>query len=125
MASIVSKKNLPAKEKADLIRELADDIKAESITVMDVRPKTSVTSFFVICTGTSQVHVNAIADNVYQKLRKNGIKTVRAPSIAGNDGWLLYDYGDVILHVMLEEKRQFYDLETLWETTPDNPDLIV
>ncbi|MBV6459111.1 MAG: Ribosomal silencing factor RsfS [Fimbriimonadaceae bacterium] len=113
---------MTSKEKTDLILEFADDIKAERSEVLDVRQKTSVTDYFVICSGNSDVHVNAIAERVAEKLREKGVRPLRVNDQGG--GWVLYDYGDVVFHVMREEKRQFYDLETLWTNLQNDPNLM-
>lgn len=99
-------------------------MKGIDIDVMDVRAKTSVTDYFVICTGTSDTHVRAICDRVAEKLREVGIRPIRQSDRNGQGGgWVLFDYGDVIFHVMLEEKRQFYDLESFWNNLPKDPNL--
>lgn len=110
-------------EKAQLIAQFADDMKAERIETLDVHDKTSVTDYFVVCTGTSDVHVNSIAEKVAEKLREHKIRPIRV-SAGDASGWVLQDYGDVVFNVMREEKRQFYDLETLWKTMQPNPDLV-
>lgn len=109
-------------EKAKLICDFADDMKAERIETLDVRQKSSITDFFVVCSGTSDVHVQSIADKVSERLRELKIRPLRE-SKGANSGWVLLDFGDVVLNVMREEKRQFYDLETLWNTMLPNPDL--
>jgi ribosome-associated protein len=108
-------------EKVKHIIEGADEMKAERIETLDVRQKTSVADYFVVCSGTSDRHVVSIADKVAEKMA-----TLRAKPIRQDDeshGWVLQDYGDVVLHVMREEQRQFFDLETLWRTMRSNPDL--
>lgn len=122
MISIKTNLSIPSSEKARLVVEFADDIKAERIETLDVRAKTSVTDFFVICTGNSDIHVRSIAERVREKMRERGIRPVRTDG--SSTGWVLQDYGDVVFHVMLEEKRQFYDLESLWEGLRPNPDLV-
>lgn len=124
MPSIKNPPSLTASAKAELVREFADDMKAERIEVIDVSKKTSVTNILVLCSGTSDVHVNSIGDKVAEKLREKGVRPLRTNAGAAAGGWLLYDFGDVVFHVMLEEKRQFYDLETLWTTAPDDPTLL-
>ncbi len=124
MASIGSKKHAPAAEKAELIRQFADDIKAERIEVIDVHSKTAMMDYLVVCSGTSDTHVGAIADKVSDRLRDLGIKPLRTNSGPNAGGWTYFDFGDVVFHVMIEEKRQFYDLETLWKTTPPDPTLV-
>lgn len=102
----------------------ADDMKAERIELLDIRRKTSVADYFVICTGTSDTHVRAIADKVAEKMRESKVKPVRSSEGHPSSGWVLLDYGDVIFHVMLEDKRQFYDLESLWKTLSNDPNLL-
>ncbi|HRJ27649.1 MAG TPA: ribosome silencing factor [Fimbriimonadaceae bacterium] len=109
-------------EKAELIAQFADDMKAERIETLDVRKKTSVADFFIVCSGTSDVHVQSIADKVAERLAAQRIKPLRTDD--KGQGWVLQDFGDVVLHVMREEKRQFYDLETLWKTTQIDPNLV-
>lgn len=118
-----NKKSLTSRQKAERIMELADDIKAVDIELLDVSKKTSVTEFMVICTGTSDTHANAVAERVAERLREEGIKPLRRNNNRNSDGWMLHDYGDVIFHVMLEEKRQFYDLESLWAEIENDPNL--
>ena len=113
---------MTSQEKLDHIIAAADELKAERIETLDVRGKTSIADFFVVCSGTSDRHVESIADKVAEELGKLKSKPLR---IEGEkSGWVLQDYGDVVLNVMREETRQFYDLETLWnsfQTSPDYP----
>lgn len=119
-----NKKNALSEEKARLIADFADDMKAQDIQTLDVRAKTSVTDYFVICTGTSDTHVRAIAERVAEKARDLGLRPLRRSDQRGDgSGWILFDYGDVVLHVMLEERRQFYDLESFWTNMPADPAL--
>lgn len=108
--------SLESQKKAEHVRELAESIKAESTEVIDVRSKTVVTDYLVVCSGTSDVHVRSIADKIDEEMRKTKMKP---RSVEGRDsGWVLLDFGDVICHVMREEQRQFYDLESLWKMMP-------
>lgn len=108
-------------EKVQLITDAADEIKAERIEVLDVREKTSVADYFVVCSGTSDRHVESVADRVEEKLRTHKVKPTRTGG--ERTGWVYQDYGDVIFHVMKEEQRQFYDLETLWKSIERSADL--
>lgn len=121
--STVSDKGAEAAKKADLIAQIADDMKAQRIENLDVRKKTSMTSRLVIVSGTSDTHVRAIVEKVHERMKEHGYKPARKDAGPGT-GWLLLDYGDVVFHAMLEEKRQFYDLESLWAAMRPNPDLI-
>ncbi|MBX3109610.1 MAG: ribosome silencing factor [Fimbriimonadaceae bacterium] len=122
---MTAKSPMDSQEKAALIMEFADDIKAQDIQLLDVRAKTSIADFFVVCTGTSDTHVRSICERVAEKLREIGIRPLRqSDNGRAGGGWVLFDYGDVVLHVMLEEKRQFYDLESFWSNLPSDPNLM-
>lgn len=113
---------MTAQEKVDIITHIADEMKAEEIATLDIRQKTSVADFFVVCTANNDRLVEAIADKVAEKMRDLKERALRTEG-AGS-GWVLQDYGDVVLHVMRDEQRQFYDLETLWKTMNPNQDLV-
>ncbi len=113
---------MTSQETLELIRNAADDMKAERIEVLDVRAKTSIADYFLVCSGTSDRHVDAIADRVAEKLVEHKIKPLRTEG--ERSGWILQDYGDVVFHVMKEEQRQFYDLESLWQSAQVNTDLV-
>ena len=111
-----------SEEKVELIKKSVDELKAERIETLDVRDKTSVADFFVVCSGTSDRHVMSIADKVSENLLKVKEKPLRVEG--DRTGWVLQDYGDVVLHIMREEQRQFYDLETLWKAAAKDPNLL-
>lgn len=108
-------------EKADLIVSFADDMKAERIERLDVHAKTSLADYFIVCTGTSDVHTRSISERVIERMRERSVRPVRVEF--GGGGWILQDYGDVVFHIMREEKRQFYDLEELWNQMQPDPNL--
>jgi ribosome-associated protein len=112
---------MTSEEKVQRIIETADELKAESIETLDVREKTSVADYFVVCSGNSDRHVGSIADKVSERMAQAKAKPVRVEG--DRTGWVLHDYGDVVLHVMREEQRQFYDLETLWKNMQPDPNL--
>lgn len=112
---------MTSEQKVQHIVEAAEELKAEQVETLDVRSKTSVADFFVVCTGTSDRHVQSIAEKVEEQLRMLKERPVR--SEGERSGWVLLDYGDVVLHVMRDEQRQFYDLETLWKTMKPDPNL--
>lgn len=87
--------------------------KADAVVALDVRGLTSIADTFIICSGSSNRQVTAIADHVERHLKDNGIRPL---SVEGRkEGhWVLMDYGDVIIHVFYKETRSFYDLEGLW-----------
>ena len=107
---------MQANELQQLVHKLLDDAKAQNIVVLDVRKFSSIADYMVIATGTSTRHVSAVADNLIDALKKEG---VRAWGIEGQDTgeWVLVDFGDVIVHIMQAETRDFYQLEKLWSGT--------
>lgn len=96
-----------------LILDALDDAKAREPVVLDVRKIAVFTDYMVIVTGTSNRHVNAVADNVVRKLREHGRRPTGVEGMEGGD-WVLIDYGDVVVHVMRAQTRDFYNLEKLW-----------
>ncbi|MCG6937466.1 MAG: ribosome silencing factor [Gammaproteobacteria bacterium] len=100
-------------ELKQLVINALEDLKAEDITVLDVRDKTTVTDWLVIATGSSNRHVKSIANNVVVEAKEAGKPPL---GIEGeNDGeWVLVDLGDIIVHVMQQQVREYYDLESLW-----------
>ena len=101
-----------------LCRELADNKKAENIVVLDVKELSSITDYFVIASGTSEPHLRAISDEIIDKLRDE--HDLRPRAVDGNlqAAWLVLDYFDVIVHVMRNDIREHYDLESLWGDAP-------
>ena len=105
---------MDSRKLALLCRELADNKKAEDITILDVRKLSSVTDYFVLASGTSEPHLRAIVDEITDRLREE--HGVRAHAVDGTlkTAWVVLDYFDVIVHVMHAETRRHYDLEGLW-----------
>ena len=112
---------MTAKEKVDVIVGIADDMKAEQIETLDVHNKTSVADYFIVCTANNDRQISAIADEVGKKMKDLKERALRTEG--DNSGWVLQDYGDVVLHIMRDEQRQFYDLETLWKTMQPDQNL--
>lgn len=110
-----------AEQIKDQVLEALDDLKGRNIVTLDVRTLTDVADYMVICTGTSNRHVKSLADSVALELKKQGNPAL---GIEGVDQatceWALIDFGDVIVHVMLPDTRDFYDLERLWSTNSAN-----
>ncbi len=109
---------MDSKSLALLCRELADNKKAENIVILDVRELSSVTDFFVIASGTSEPHLRAIVDEIEGKLREDYGVRPRAVDGTLQTAWVVLDYFDVIVHVMRQDMRERYDLETLWGDAP-------
>lgn len=96
-----------------LVTDKVDDMKARDIVTLDVRGKSNVTSFMVICSGTSNRHTKSIAGYLAAEVKKVGVQPLGIEGEASGE-WVLLDLGDVVVHVMLEESRSFYQLEKLW-----------
>src|SRR5437588_10052834 len=109
---------MDSRKLALLCRELADNKKAEDITILDVRELSSVTDYFVIASGTSEPHLRAIVDEITDKLRDEYRLRPKAVDGTLHTAWIVLDYFDVIVHIMRTDVRDRYDLETLWGDAP-------
>ena len=98
---------------AHRVVELASDKKASDIVLLDVRGQTTMTDYFVICSGASDRQLNAIANGIIGGLKDEGELALSREGDAGSH-WLLVDFGGVIVHVMSKPEREFYQLEKLW-----------
>jgi ribosome-associated protein len=107
-----------------LVINALENMQAKDITVIDVKGRSSVTDYMILATGTSKKHAQAVCDNASTDAKANGLKPLGAEGRDSSD-WMLLDLGDVIVHVMTEQARHFYDLERLWgePTTEQNTDL--
>ena len=105
--------------------EAAWDRKAKEFVILELRGLSDVTDHFVICHGTSGRQVLAIADSIEEHLRTVGVRPNHVEGRA-NAEWILMDYIDFVVHVFLEERREFYRLERLWgdakRVTPPAPE---
>lgn len=104
-------------EKMGLILEALDAKKAQDTVILDVSRQTQMMDYLVICTGTSNIHIRALADGVIESMKDHGYKGVRAEGYA-DARWVLLDYGDVVLHIFGEDDREFYRLEEFWKGAP-------
>jgi ribosome-associated protein len=109
---------MTSKEIALLAIEAASDKKAEDIVALDVSELLVVTEYFVIATGRTNIQVRAIADWIEEVLRDKGGEKPIGREGAGEDKWVLLDYGDVVVHVFQPAERDFYRLEKLWSDAP-------
>ena len=105
-------------DKLELAHDIVDAVeakKAENIVLLDLRPDAIIADYFIICTGNSDRQIKALADGVREAIKE---KYSRLPvSVEGeaSSGWVLMDYGDVLVHIFGEEERVFYDLEGFWK----------
>jgi ribosome-associated protein len=114
------KKDYAEKEGKDLAAacvRIAEENKAEDLVVLDVRGLASFTDYFVIMSGRSTRHVQALAEAISEELRAKRMSSKNSEGI--REGlWVLLDFGDVVVHVFYHESRAFYDLEGLWHDAP-------
>lgn len=101
------------KQLHDFIVDKLDDLKARDIQVLDVTGKSTITDCMIICSGNSSRHVNAIAEHLATEAKHAGLAPLGVEG-KGLGEWVLVDLNEVIVHVMQEEARDFYQLEKLW-----------
>ncbi len=102
-----------------------DDLKGQNIVEMDVKGLSDVMDTLIIVTGTSNRHVKSLASNVVDDLKKHDLLPLGVEGMESGE-WVLVDYGDTVIHVMLPTMRDFYELEKLWSKMPghrDNADM--
>ena len=107
-------------EPAELARKIVDiiaDRKGEDIIMMDLRPVSAVTDYFVLCSGNSERQIKAIMEDTSKKLKALGVLPLHIEG-AASSGWVLMDYNSVVVHVFVPEVRQYYRLEKLWSDAP-------
>jgi ribosome-associated protein len=91
--------------------------KAQDVVTLDLRGISTATDYFVICSGSSDIHVRAIADHVIEELKKDKVRPGHVEGL-GSGRWVLVDYIDFVVHVFHPSARDFYQLETLWGDAP-------
>lgn len=104
------------KDTIELVVNALEDMKGIDILVMDMGGKTDVFDAMIIATGTSDRHVKSLADNVVNEAKS---KKLGVLGVEKERSWVLVDLYEVVVHVMLEETREFYSLEKLWEISTD------
>lgn len=107
---------LETDSKLEIVRRLLDGKKAEDIEVIDLRDRTLIADYFVVCSGTSNTHIKAIADGLLADGRDEGLRKQHMEGYA-QARWVLVDYGDIVVHIFAREEREFYDIESLWKAT--------
>jgi len=103
---------MTSKELLEKIVSVLDEKKAEDIVAIETAGITIVADYFVVASATSNPHVKALADDIEDELAKLGVFTSHIEGRA--TGWILLDYNDVIVHIFLNENREYYNLERLW-----------
>ncbi|GAA4347546.1 ribosome silencing factor [Kangiella taiwanensis] len=98
----------------NVVVEQLEDLKAKEISVLDVRELSTVTDYMIVASGTSNRHVKSVAHNLISEMKDLGQQPL---GVEGDDvaEWVLVDLGDVVVHIMLAQTRDFYQLEKLWD----------
>src|SRR5437588_5581465 len=103
-----------------VVRDIADvaiDRKASDVTILDIGKSTTLADYFLIVTGTSDRQINAVANAVEERMKELGVRRIAREGLPA-DGWVLLDYGQIIVHVFAQEQREYYDLERRWSDAP-------
>ena len=98
---------------AALVKEAAEDKKAESPIVLDIGKLTSIAHFFVVTHGNSEPHVRAIAYNIIDTCKSKKVSLLHSEGL-DSAKWILLDFGSVVAHIFYKDLREFYGLERLW-----------
>src|SRR5579872_3850457 len=98
---------------AHRIVDIATDRKAANIVMLDIRKLITFADYFVIMSGSGPLQLRALTDHIQERLKEAGVRPDHVEGSA-DDGWVLMDYGAVIVHIFRPEQREFYGLEQLW-----------
>lgn len=104
---------LNSEQLSQFIAELTLEKKAEQVIIMDLREITSITDYFVVCSGDSDLQVRAICDHITEQLEQKDIKIWHVEGYPAAN-WILMDLVDVVIHIFKPEVREYYSLERLW-----------
>ncbi len=109
---------MKALELKKLVVDALEDLKGHHVVELDVKELTDVMDYLVIASGNSNRHVKSLADNVLEAAKGQGMRPLGVEGQSGAE-WVLVDFGDVVVHIMLPATRDFYDLERLWSGLAD------
>jgi len=98
---------------------LLDEKNAENILIYNVSAVSSITDYLVLCTGTSEVHINALVDFIREVAKKWKAKIYHIEGYKASK-WVSIDFGDILLHIMGKDERELYSLESIWGTAKSN-----
>ena len=98
---------------ARLAADIAYEKKASDVLLLDIRDVSTIADYFVICSGNNTRQITAIADALDEELEKQGARVLHREGVA-ETGWVLLDFGDIIVHIFGAKEREYYRLERLW-----------
>ena len=105
---------IPSESLAELLLAAAESKKAWEPTKVDLRGRTTVADYFIICDGETDRQLRAIADEMIERARGEGVRPLAVDGYQEAAGWILLDFDSVVAHVFLPGERSYYDLESLW-----------
>jgi ribosome-associated protein len=105
---------ITSEEKAISIVKAADAKQAREMVLLNLDGLTVMTDYFFICSGTSSTHIRTIADSITEAMKNEGMGGIRIEGYESAQ-WVLMDYGDVVVHIMAPEQRDYYGLENFWK----------
>lgn len=108
---------MESREKALRMASILVDKRAVDPVVMDLRGLTLVTDYFLVASGTSTVHLRALMEALIEQMRERRVRVLGSEG-QPESGWILLDFGEVVVHLFGQEERAFYDLERLWRDAP-------
>jgi ribosome-associated protein len=107
-------KKTDAKKIIEIIAKAAENKKANELKILDVSKASKLVDYLIICSGDSSAQIRAIEKEIDKQLRSHKIKGFRWEGLV-QSGWMILDLGNIVIHVMGEEERKYYNLEELWE----------
>ncbi len=108
---------MTSKEIALQAAGILDDKKAQDVVIIDIAEKSSFADYFVIASGNSERQISSLQDELDEKLAREGVVT-KSVEGRGSTGWILMDYGDVIINLFTQEQRERYNIEKIWGDCP-------
>ena len=115
---LAGEKMLTSKEMAKIAVKALDDKKAQNIKVLATKDLTVLADYFIICTATSSTHIKTLSDEVEKQLEEHGETSLHREGYR-DGGWVLVDFGCLVVHLFTKEVREFYSLERLWSDAPE------
>jgi ribosome-associated protein len=106
-----------AERRARSAARAALEKRALDLVVLDVQGVSGIADYFLICSGRSTTHIRTIMDAIREELKADGVRPLHAEG-QPESGWVLLDYGDLVVHLFLEDTRAYYALERLWGDVP-------
>jgi ribosome-associated protein len=93
---------------------ILEDCKLKNIKTLDIKSKSDIMDTMIIATGNSSTHVKASAKNLQKESKKHKIKIIAQDGVEQVSDWVLVDYGDIVVHIMTKQTREYYQIEKLW-----------